>query len=71
MLLACLKRKLFTKERRGLLIVNWGRLKALLHRTTHNTTLHSNSKGGPPAAIIVRKPSIEGRIIGLTAVGVQ
>ena len=49
----------------------WGKLKALLYRITYNIILYSNSKGGLPAATIVRKPSIEGRIVGLTAVGVQ
>ena len=55
----------------SLWVVIWERLEALLHRTTHNTTPHSNSKGGPPAATTVMKPSIEGGIISPTAVVVQ
>jgi hypothetical protein len=51
-------------------ILNWGRLKALLRRRTHNTTPHlsNSSKDGPPAATTVSIPSIEGRTMGPTAV---
>jgi hypothetical protein len=47
----------------------WGRLKAFLHRRTHNTTQHLSysSEGGPSAATTMRVPSIEGSTIGPTA----
>jgi len=47
--------------------MNWGRLKALLHHTTHNTT-NNKGKGGPPAATTVGIPLIKGITNGPTAI---
>jgi len=51
--------------------MNWGRRNALLHYNAHNTIKNNtlvSSKSGPPAAIIVGIPSIEGRIKSLTVI---